>query len=669
VDAQRKADCRGDLKRFCETYRTEVFSKPWSDDHLQVIAAMQEAILSGGKFALAMPRGSGKTTLTEAAALWALLYGHSRYCCIIGATVDAGQQLLESIKTVLETSETLAEDFPEACYPIQCLEGITKRCKGQLLDGERTHISWLASRLIFPTVPGSPCSSAVLTVRGITSGGIRGQKHTTPAGDQVRPDLVILDDPQDDESAASPTQNEKRERIVNGAVLGMAGPGNAITAIMPCTIIQRGDLAARFLDRERNPEWNGIVCKLMQAMPKADALWEDYFALRREDLSAGRGIQRANDFYTSHQTKMDAGAIPSWPERFEKTERSAIQHAMHLLDRDAATFAAEYQNDPLDPDASDVVMVQVDQVVGKTHHYRRHRIPNDTEMVVGFVDVQLRLLYYGLAAMKKDFTGHVHDYGTWPKQPTKYFIYGPKVANSIQRQKTSEGVPLGTLGEEAQIRQALERLINDDLMQRTWLREDGTEFQIDLLLIDMGWQDKVVKQFIRESPYRARLLPSKGKGVRSGDRKISETPQRPGVEIGDEWILPKATGRKPLRQLHHDANYWKSLVQSRWLSPIGQPGCLTLFKAKAIEHRMIAEHCTAETAKRKEGKTGDQVDEWKLKVGRDNHLLDCIVGCHVAASRKGAAVPNTETKQATKQRGGKKMKLSELQRQKRLERR
>jgi len=37
---------------------------------------------------------------------------------------------------------------------------------------------------------------------------------------------------------------------------------------------------------------------------------------------------------------------------------------------------------------------------------------------------------------------------------------------------------------------------------------------------------------------------------------------------------------------------------------------------------------------------GRTVDEWKLRVdGLDNHWLDCLVGCAVAASMGGAAPP------------------------------
>lgn len=664
VDPERKEACRYDFLAFHTAYLRDPEWSPWSDDHLEVIAAMQEAVLSGGKFALAMPRGSGKTTLSEGLALWALLYGHSKFCMIIGATVDAANRVLDSLKTQLETSDRLLEDFPEACYPIRCLEGITKRCQGQTYRGERTHISWLANEVIFPTIDGSECGSAVLRVRGITGGGIRGQKHTTPEGEMRRPDLVLLDDPQDDESARNPAQVDKRQRIINGTVMGMAGPGKPITVIMPCTVICQDDLAARYLDRKKTPEFHGIRKQLMRSLPADEKLWEEYFAIWSEDLAADRGPERANRFYAERRAKMDAGAVPMWEYRYEPGEISAIQHAMHLRYRDPVTFAAEYQNDPLDPLTTDLVLLTADEIAAKTRNFPRGQIPDDAELVVGFVDVQLHCLYYALAAVKRDMTGHVLDYGPWPKQPTRYFVYSNRLANPTGRQKTAEGVPIGKLSEDAQIRQALEALVTGDLMQRRWQRDDGAEFQLDLLLIDSGNWANAIYQFIRESPSRSRIMPSKGRGVKVTERKISESPRRPGEELGEEWIVPRASSKRPVRRIDYDTNHWKSEFQKRWKSPVGEPGCWTLYQAKPVVHRMIAEHATAEYATRVEAK-GNVVDQWDLRPGRDNHLFDCLVGCLVAASRKGCAVPDAAYQQTQpKRKGTARRRLSDLRRQK-----
>jgi len=69
-DADRKQRAAGDCRAFCESYFPLTFHLPWSPDHLKVIAKIKEAVLQGGLFAMAMPRGSGKTTICECACIW-----------------------------------------------------------------------------------------------------------------------------------------------------------------------------------------------------------------------------------------------------------------------------------------------------------------------------------------------------------------------------------------------------------------------------------------------------------------------------------------------------------------------------------------------------------------------------------------------------------------------
>ena len=48
---------------------------------------------------------------------------------------------------------------------------------------------------------------------------------------------------------------------------------------------------------------------------------------------------------------------------------------------------------------------------------------------------------------------------------------------------------------------------------------------------------------------------------------------------------------------------------------------------------------------------GRTVDEWKLRPERgDNHWLDCLVGCAVAASMEGASLPGTQVAPQKKKR-------------------
>lgn len=170
--------------------------------------------------------------------------------------------MLESIKMEFDGNDLLLEDFPEVVFPIQALDGIANRCNGQLYKGERTHIGWTAKEIVLPTILGSSASGAIIKVAGIT-GGIRGMKYKRADGRTVRPSLVVLDDPQTDESARSLSQCATRERILAGAVLGLAGPAKKISGIMPCTVIRPSDMADNILSRDKHPEWNGERTKMV----------------------------------------------------------------------------------------------------------------------------------------------------------------------------------------------------------------------------------------------------------------------------------------------------------------------------------------------------------------------------------------------------------------------
>src|SRR5690606_10534550 len=112
-----------------------------------------------------------------------------------------------------------------------------------------------------------------VSVAGLT-GSIRGQSTTLPNGSIIRPEFVILDDPQTRESAHSLSQNQRRKAIIKGDVLGMAGPGRKIAAVMPCTVIRADDMADEMLDRKKNAEWSGRKTKMVYRFPTNEALWD-----------------------------------------------------------------------------------------------------------------------------------------------------------------------------------------------------------------------------------------------------------------------------------------------------------------------------------------------------------------------------------------------------------
>lgn len=296
-------------------------------------------------------------------------------------------------------------------FPIQCLDGIANRCAGQLYQGERTHIAWTAKEIVLPTIAGSKASGAIIKVAGIT-GRIRGMKYKRADGKTVRPSLVVLDDPQTDESARSLSQCAQRESILAGAVLGLSGPGRKISGIMPCTVIRPDDMADRMLNRDQHPQWQGERTKMIYQFPSNDKLWQQYAELRAEGLRNGRGLADATAFYRQNQPDMDGGAVVAWPERFHPDEASAVQHAMNLKLQNEAAFMAEYQNSPLPEVKPDSDLLTADEIAAKVNGRNQHDVP---------LTIQQNLLFGLIAAWEDKFTGYVIDYFSFPDQQRPYF--------------------------------------------------------------------------------------------------------------------------------------------------------------------------------------------------------------------------------------------------------
>src|SRR3990167_2222009 len=90
----------------------EAFDRPWSPGHLTVLEKLGKAVRRGGLFALAMPRGHGKTTIIKWSLLYVLLTGIRKYVVIVAATAELAQSMIEFVRAQLLESESLHEQYP-----------------------------------------------------------------------------------------------------------------------------------------------------------------------------------------------------------------------------------------------------------------------------------------------------------------------------------------------------------------------------------------------------------------------------------------------------------------------------------------------------------------------------------------------------------------------------
>lgn len=579
--------------------------------------------------AYAMPRGSGKTTIAKALALWAILNGHRQWIELIAATGKMSDKILDDIKKQLRFNDTLLELYPEVCYPFRHLEGSARRAEGQHYEGTPTLIEYRKDQIVFPRTPGSKCAESRITCHSI-DGAIRGQQATLSNGVMLRPDMVIGDDPQTKASAKSKMQTDYRLEILMGDVLGLAGPTTRIAGLFPVTVIENGDLAHQITDPKKMPEFRGECTRMVYSFPSNAKMWEEYFRLRENNLAAGGDGACATDYYKANRNEMDAGSAVSWEERFPEGFASAIENAMFLRYRDPESFAAEYQNEPIAKDSQDLTFATADKVIENQNGYARFIVPQSASVLTAFIDVQQESLWFMVCAWEQGFTGSIIDYGTFPEQHSAYYT-------KYKLNKTLSHVYPGT-GTEGAIFAGLGDLVKA-MFAKKYTKASGGTMPINRLLIDSGKWAETIYSYCQQSDYKGLVLPSKGRGIKSGNIPMMEYQKKPGERIGLNWILTPITNAKASTLFHIDANYWKTFVQTRLATAKGDAGSITLHKASYFDHRLVADHlCNAEYPTKTEGR-GRTVIEWALKPERpDNELLDCLVGCAAGASLEGISL-------------------------------
>jgi len=642
---------------FCKTYFPEVFYLSWSRDHLKVISKIEQVVVDHDKFAIAMPRGVGKTRLCQAAVLWAVLFGRHKFVILIGAVASQGSDSIVWFKRTLSENELLYEDFPKVCYPIRLLENEPRRCLGQRYRGVKTSIRWGKDRIVLPTIPGSVASGFVIEATSL-EGHIRGAWTTMPDGKVVRPTLALCDDPQTDETARSqgPSgQTTYRLQIINKDVQGLAGPNEQTAILIPCTVICAGDLADQVLDRKRYPDFRGERTKRLYAWPANKSLWDEYRELREQALRADQSLDESIEFYRARMATcgkrmdeernckdcpyakdcMDCGAIVDWVDRLDDPRNlSAIQASMHAFYKfGPAGFAAEFQNDPLAGDESDVRLTA--ELCQMRYNGRtRSEVPIEcTELTMG-IDVQQSSLWFVIIAWEPNFTGYVIEYGVWPKQVRQVFTLKDIVDSRHNLQTLYPG-----RGVDGTIQCGLEELIAGALATDFKRAGGAGLMKIGRILVDSGkWPGAI--SAVKHKIGGATMLLCKGMGIRAGNKPMSLLRKKPGERHGEHWYMPNTRGTREFPYVAVDTNYWKSFVHSSMLTAPGDPGAMTLFGDNADVHALFASHITAETFEKTRGH-GRGVEEWKIKPQRpDNHWFDAAVYCCCAASVQGVKSPN-----------------------------
>lgn len=204
----RRERSRQSLQAFCETYMPEYVGR-LDDRRGKEAMSLESLMLRPEQFSNhimtseTIPQFSGIKPLFVAAALWAILHGHRSYLCFVAANQYAAEIMLSQACLHLQLNQTLREDFPESCLPVQAAmrERLNYRGQPQVkYRGKPLPIAVGDSYCHLPRIESVP-SFAILMARSIDRltnmsfpNGIVG-----PVGD---PDFLFADDPEDEPQPA-----------------------------------------------------------------------------------------------------------------------------------------------------------------------------------------------------------------------------------------------------------------------------------------------------------------------------------------------------------------------------------------------------------------------------------------------------------------------------------
>lgn len=279
--------------------------KDKSELHKYLFSRLPEIVASpkGENDAIAAPRGEAKSTLvSQLFVLWTIICGIKHYPVIVMDSIDQAYPMLEAIKAELVYNPRLLMDFPDICGAGRVWQ------MGTILTRNDIKVQ----------VAGSGKK-------------LRGLRHGP-----YRPDLVVLDDIENDEQVRSPEQREKLENWLKKTVLPLGTAGGKLDVIYIGTILHYDSVLSRTL---KNPLWRVARFKALIRWPDNMSLWDKWEEILRNNGADGEML--ANAYYQQHRAEMDEGAIVSWSAR-------PILALMLIRARDGhATFDAEYQNDPV----------------------------------------------------------------------------------------------------------------------------------------------------------------------------------------------------------------------------------------------------------------------------------------------------------------------------------
>ena len=280
----------------------------WSEGVLKGLNPYKDAKeidkLKGCRRAIEAPRGHAKsTTFTFKDTIHAALYQYKHYVIILSDSSDQADGFLADIKTELEDNALIKEDFGS-------MEGKVWKSNVILLKNGTK-------------------------IESIGSGKkIRGRRHK-----QWRPDLIVLDDVENDENVNTPDQ---RKKLASWFYKAVSKAGDTYTDIVYIgTLLHYDSLLAKVAN---NPEYKTVKYQGVISFASNQELW-DAWEVIYTNLANENRQEDARNFYESNKEAMLKGIEVLWEAKLSYYDLMIVK-----VSEGEASFNSEIQNDPIDPD-------------------------------------------------------------------------------------------------------------------------------------------------------------------------------------------------------------------------------------------------------------------------------------------------------------------------------
>lgn len=309
VSADVVETCRTDLELFGKTFFPRIFTGEFCEFHKEVFHSLEEYVIDRKNekyfFVRAAPRGHGKSQiLSFLFPIWCVMYDYAKNILIVSDTADQALQFVMAIRDELEENEVLRETYGD-------MVGTKVWANGKIQTANKIQIV---------------AKGAGQKMRGIK------YRH-------YRPDIIIVDDLENDESVETEAQRQKLLNWFQKALIPCGSTTEKIIYIG--TVLNYESLLNKILTTPEYSMWNR---KKYQAVIKfsESPLWEEWQTiLTNEDFE--NPSEDAKAFFKEHREEMLSDAEVLWEDKQPDYYYDLM--VMRLMNPEA--FDSEYQNDPV----------------------------------------------------------------------------------------------------------------------------------------------------------------------------------------------------------------------------------------------------------------------------------------------------------------------------------